>query len=200
MQHMWSFFEQKSVLSEKNGNIVVSSVFGKTDIFVGGFHQSSGYIQTMWRKALRHIRKSESIKTVLMLGLGGGSAVSELQKRFRGCAITVVEWDSEMIGLYRQIHPKNAPITVLEGDATIIVPQTVDVFDLIIVDLFKGNETPKDLGDHPMVRAIARCVAPEGCCILNAFVSLDLPQIFDEHFSQVERWTYKFNTLVLYRK
>ena len=200
MQHMWSFFYQKSVLSEKNGNIVVSSVFGKTDIFVGGFHQSSGYIQTMWRKALRHIRKSESIKTVLMLGLGGGSAVSELQKRFRGCAITVVEWDSEMIGLYLQIHPKNAPITVLEGDATIIVPQTVDVFDLVIVDLFKGNETPKDLGDHPMVRAIARCVAPEGYCILNAFVSLDLPQIFDEHFSQVERWIYKFNTLVLYRK
>src|SRR3989338_2034256 len=86
---MWNIFSQKSISSEKNGKIMVLSTFGKTDVFVGGFHQSSGYIQKMWRKALRHVPRSASIKTVLMLGLGGGSAVRELQNRFRGCAITV---------------------------------------------------------------------------------------------------------------
>ena len=197
---MWNIFNQKTIGSEKNGKIVVRSTFGKTDIFVGGFHQSSGYIQTMWRKALKQIPKSAPIKTVLMLGLGGGSAVRELQKRFQGCAITVVEWDQEMISLYRQLNPKNAPIVILEGDATVIVPSMEDTFDLVIVDLFKGNETPKELGNDRMASAIADCVANGKYCILNAFVSLSLPEIFEKYLFQERRWMYKFNTLVLYKK
>ena len=177
---------------------MVLSTFGKTDVFVGGFHQSSGYIQKMWRKALRHVPRSASIKTVLMLGLGGGSAVRELQNRFRGCAITVVEWDPEMIALYHELHPNNAPITILEGDATVLVPALTDHFDLVIVDLFKGNETPKELADHPMISAIVRTVVPGGYCLLNAFVSLSLLPVFGEHFSHQETWKYKFNTLALY--
>lgn len=196
---MWNIFNQKTIASEKNGKIVVLSTFGKTDVFVGGFHQSSGYIQRMWRKALKHVPRVAPMKTVLMLGLGGGSAVRELQRRFRGCAITVVEWDPEMVALYHELNPSNEPITILEGDATVLVPAMSQKFDLVIVDLFKGNETPKQLGDHPMVSAIANTVAPDGYCLLNAFVSLDLPQVFDQHFSRVEMWKYKFNTLLLYR-
>lgn len=197
---MWSFFDQKTIPSEKNGKIVVLSTFGKTDVFVGGFHQSSGYIQIMWRKALRHVPRKFPVKTVLMLGLGGGSAVGELQKRYQNCAITVVEWDPEMVALYHQLHPKNAPITVIEGDAMVIVPALPHTFDLVIVDLFKGNETPTALGGHAMIQAIARTVAPGGYCLLNAFVSLGLLPVFDEHFSPENVWKYKFNTLALYRK
>ena len=195
---MWNIFDRKTIVSEKNGTIVVQSTFAQTDVFVGGFHQSSGYIQKMWRKALKHIPRSATVKTVLMLGLGGGSAVRELQDRFRGCAITVVEWDPAMIALYHELHPKSAPIVILEGDATILIPSMAQKFDLVIVDLFKGNETPAQLGDHPMVQAIANVVAPNGFCLLNAFVSLNLPSIFDQHLSRVEMWKYKFNTLVLY--
>ena len=198
MLRMWSFFEQKSVSSAKNGKIVVVSLFGRVSLFVNGFHQSSGYIQTMWRRALRHVPRKFRAKRVLMLGLGGGSAVHELQRRYRNCAITVVEWDPEMIALYHQLHPKNAPIRILESDATVIVPALTEQFDLVIVDLFKGNETPKELGDHPMVEAISRCVAPGGYCLLNAFVSLNLPEVFDTHFKRVGTWKYQFNTLLLY--
>lgn len=196
---MWNIFNQRTIASEKNGKIVVLSTFGKTDVFVGGFHQSSGYIQRMWRKALKHVPRTASIKTVLMLGLGGGSAIHELQNRCSGCAITVVEWDPNMIALYHDLHPNNDPITILEGDATILIPAMREKFDLVIVDLFKGNETPKQLGDHPMVGAIANVVAPNGYCLLNAFVSLHLLPVFDEHFSQCDQWTYKFNTLALYK-
>ncbi len=195
---MWNIFNQKTMTSEKNGKIVVCSTFGKSDVFVGGFHQSSGYIQRMWRKALKHVPRSVPIKTVLMLGLGGGSAVRELQKRFHDCVITVIEWDPAMIGLYYELNPNNEPITILEGDATALVPAMAVKFDLVIVDLFKGNETPKQLGDHPMVKAIASVVAPNGYCLLNAFVSLSLLPVFDQHLSRVEMWKYKFNTLLLY--
>lgn len=197
---MWNIFGQRSIPSERNGKIVVLSTFGKTDVFVGGFHQSSGYIQTMWRKALKHVPRSAPVKTVLMLGLGGGSAVRELQSRFRGCAISVIEWDPAMIELYHELNPNNEPITILEGDATVLVPAMTQKFDLVIVDLFKGNETPKQLGDHPMVKAITDVVAPNGYCLLNAFVSLNLLPVFDEHIPRQESWVYKFNTLVLYQK
>lgn len=175
-------------------------MLGKTDVFVDGFYQSSGYVRQMWRKALWHVPHMAPVKTVFMLGLGGGSAVRELRRKFRGCAITVVEWDPEMVALYHELNPNSEPITVLEGDATVLVPAMSQKFDLVIVDLFKGNETPKQLGDHPLVSAIANAVAPDGYCLLNAFVSLDLPRVFDQHLSRVEMWRYQFNTLLLYRK
>ncbi len=196
---MW-FFDQKRIASAKNGEIVVNSFLGTSDIFVGGFHQSSGYIQRMWRKALRHVPRKMPIQRVLMLGLGGGSAVALLRRRFPGCAVTVVEWDPEMIALYRELHRKDDETTICEGDAFVVIPGLQETFDLVIVDLFKGNETPGQLGSPEFIKEIRRVLAPNGHCLLNAFVSLGLISAFGEHFSLQETWKFQFNTLALYRE
>ncbi|MFA6018358.1 MAG: methyltransferase domain-containing protein [Patescibacteria group bacterium] len=196
MNSLFSFTKKKS---EKNGSILAYRLFGKTSIFVHGFDQSTDYIVFMWREALGHLPKTFSAKSVLMLGLGGGSAIKEIRHCFPGCKITVVEWDPVMIDLYHNIHKEEDPISIIQGDASVVVPAMTEKFDLVLVDLFTGNVTPKELRSASMVSAISHVTHLNGFCILNAFVSLDLLPVFDQHFSRKDTWEYKFNTLVLYK-
>jgi len=196
---MNKFFGRVRIPSEKNGEIDIHYILGQTFLFVDNYHQSTHYISIMWRKALRHVPKSFEARKVLMLGLGGGSAVREIARRFSGCEITVVEWDPQMIALYHEIHSNDKPITIIEADASVAVPAMTEKFDLVLVDLFKGNVTPPELAGHEMVQAIADVLSPNGFCLLNAFVSPQLVPVFDQHFTRQEMWKYQFNTLVLYR-
>lgn len=154
----------------------------------------------MWRHAFRHLPQTFSAQRILMLGLGNGCALGELRKRFADCAITVVEWDPVMIDLYREIHTTDKPITILEGDASIIVPQLNEIFDLVVIDLFTGNATPPELQSAKMLSALTRVTTLNGYCILNAFASLNLIPLFDAHFSRNDAWEYQYNTLALYTR
>lgn len=196
MNSIFSFTKKKS---EKNGDIHIHRIFGKASVFVDGFDQSTDYIVTMWHEAFAHLPRTFSAKSVLMLGLGGGSAVKGILNRFPGCEITVVEWDPIMIDIYHDIHKEEESISIIHGDASIVVPAMTETFDLVLVDLFTGNVTPKELRSALMVRAISDVIHPNGFCILNAFVSLDLLPVFGQYFSQKDTWEYKFNTLALYK-
>ncbi len=197
---MFPFFGQKKIASEKNGEIVLKYGFGETEVFVDGYHQSTAYVEIMWEEALKRLPTSFSAKRVLMLGLGGGCAIQSIQRRFLHCDVTVIEWDPEMIAIYKHLHPNQRPIVILQGDAIALVPAMNETFDLVLVDLFKGNVTPSALASDTMIDAIARIVDMNGYCLLNAFVSLDLPAFFDRHFRQIDQWTYSFNRLLLYRR
>jgi len=196
MNTIFGFTRKKS---EKNGNIFVHCLFGKSSVFVNGFDQSTDYIVFMWREAFRHLPEAFSAQSVLMLGLGGGSAIKEIRNRFPGCEITVVEWDQAMIDIYHKIHKGENPISIVLGDASVVVPAMTETFDLVLVDLFTGNVTPKELRSADMVGAISDVTRSTGFCILNAFVSLDLLPVFDQHFLRKDTWKYRFNTLALYK-
>lgn len=191
----------KTVLpSEKNGLIDVRYTFGKGEVYVDGYDQSTGYIDAMWQKALHRVPKSLSPKRILMLGLGGGSAIAKIQKQFPECTLTVVEWDPVMVSIYQNLHTQNKPLSLLQGDAMEIVPALQETFELVIVDLFTGNKTPEALASHEMVGAIAHVVSQDGFCLLNAFSSLNLPPVFDAHFTRDQEWIYQYNHLFLYKK
>lgn len=192
-------FGQKNIESDKNGPITVRYSFGKPGLFVGGYDQSTDYTHIMWRRAIKHVPRRAAIKNVLMLGLGGGSAVPEFSKRFPGCALTVVEWDPAMIKLYRELYPHHPASHIIEGDALKVVPALTEKFDLVIVDLFKGSVTPPELADVPMITAIKNVMAPNGYCILNGFKTPGLGAAFARELAQTSDWTFKYNHLYLYR-
>lgn len=194
------FFGKTALPSEKNGLIDVRYSFGKAEVYVDGYDQSTGYVDGMWQKALHHVPKSPAPNHILMLGLGGGSAIAYIQKQFPTSKLTVVEWDPVMIALYHGIHSQNKPISLLRGDAMEVVPALQETFELVVVDLFTGNKTPEALASHKMVHAIAQVVTPNGFCLLNAFSSLNLPAVFDAHFMRDQEWIYRYNHLFLYRK
>lgn len=196
---MRKFFGTTRLSSAKNGEIVIHYYFWSPAVFVNGYDQSTDYTGDMWRRALRRLPQVFQAKKVLMLGLGLGSALKFIQRRFRGCQITVVEWDPVMIELYRELYKQHLNIKIIEGDATVIVPKLGDTFDLVLVDLFKGNVTPAELARDKFVRAIASTLTPTGYCLLNAFVSLELFPVFEYHLKQIDSWKYEHNSLALFK-
>jgi len=195
---MRKLFGHTVIPSEKNGRIDVHYFFGRPYVFVDGYHESTHYTGAMWRQALGHLPDEFDAKRILMLGLGGGSAVRSLLRKFKNCELVIVEWDPAMIQIYKEIYGDLEHVTIIEGDATVIVPAMTEKFDLVLVDLFKGSVTPPELGSDEMVQAIANVLTENGYCLLNAFKSLDLPEVFDRHFTQIELWHYQFNMLLLY--
>ena len=57
----------------------------------------------MWRKAVRRVPSTARIESVLLLGLGGGSAINEVHTRFPIAQIAVLEWDPVMVNLAHEL-------------------------------------------------------------------------------------------------
>ena len=191
------FSRERVVSSLRNGAITVRTFLGKPEVFVAGYDQSTPYMRTLWHKALRQL-PSANINRVLMLGLGIGASLPEIRKRFPAALITVVDWDPVMVGLFREFYPSDAA-EILEGDAAEIVPQLSRHFELVLVDLYTGQQPAAILYKDDMVRSIAEVLTPNGFCILNAFADLSLLSIFERQLKHLKTWKYRYNNLALYQ-
>lgn len=192
-------FGKEITQSSRNGTIVVRRWFGIPGIFVDGYDQSTSYIRTMWRKALRRVPRS-GVKRVLMLGLCGGVGVQPIRRRFRGAALTVIDWDPEMIALFYRVNPRASSITIICGNAFVEMPKLTEQFDLVIVDLFKGKSPAPELTTDAAIACIGSVMAPRGRCVVNSFSTPEVLTAFDRTMMRKSTWRYRFNTLALYEK
>lgn len=172
-------------------------LFGKWDVYVDGTHESTSYLTEMWVLALRHVPESAPIKRILMLGLALGSNIQPLQRRFPGCHVTIVEWDPEMIRLYREVGPKNASIEILEGDAAIVVPGLKEPYDLIVADMFTGPNVGAPMRQEAFYGQLARLTKPTGFLLVNYYANPELAEMLRPRFDNLETWTWHTNHLVL---
>lgn len=190
--------EYRVLPSRRNGDVTLKTFWGTAEVFVGGFDQSTKYIRLMWRQALRRAPVKD-VKAVLMLGLGIGAALPEIHNRYPRVKITVVEWDPVMIKLFRQFNPE-VEVEILAGDALEIIPSLTRQFDLILIDLYKGNEPAPILYKPKLIREIAKLLAPQGVCLLNVFASEALITAFKQELKFVKAWKYRFNHLAMYQR
>lgn len=187
--------------SEKNGTIFARRRFGIWGMLVNGYDQSTGYIRTMWRKALARIPDYARAKRILVLGLGAGSMIDALHARFPGCHVTAIEWDPEMLILAKRMRlykPGHAP-QVLIGDAYEILPTLRQTYDLVIFDLYRGHEPEPRLAEPAFQQAVQRLVKHSGFFLVNVFETPALLEKTDAFFTRIDTWRYRFNTLALYR-
>jgi spermidine synthase len=195
---MFSFLSTTVLHSERNGKISVVRGFRRPEIEVDGYLQSGTYMKNLWRAALRRV--GVPVKHVLLLGLGGGSAICEIHRRFPGCQIVVVEWDEVMIELAHRLRlfPANLVRRIILGDAVEVLPQLDQQFDLVLIDLFTGGTPEPRLSTTEMVGSIIRTIAPAGRVILNAFANVQLIHALAQQLDFVLMWKYKINHLALY--
>jgi len=188
-------------LSEKNGEIIVEKFLWQTRIIVGHTEQSGPYVRDMWRKAIRRISKKHPIKQVLLVGLGGGNAVLEIQKRFKKAHITVIEWDQVMVEIAKkfQMLSHSQPTEIIIGDAALIIPDLSRRFDLIILDAFTGNNPEKKLVEENILISLRNLLEIDGYLMVNVFRHAELLYSFKKVFSFYNKWRYKANTLGLFR-
>ena len=192
-------FNQEIITSPHNGEIVIRRRFGVPSVFVDGYDQSTDYIRTMWRQALRHVPR-RGVTSVLMLGLCAGAGVNEIHRRFRGAEVTVIDWDPVMIELFHKLNPRARPVHIIEGDAFTELPRLNSKFDVVVIDLFKGKDPAPQLMDDAAIEKIVKVLSDGGCCIVNAFATPGVIEAFDRHLMRLGKWQYRFNTYAVYRK
>ena len=131
-----------------NGKIsVVKSLGFGTYLQVGNLTQSGGVVSGIWKKTLLKIKTLiNEPQNILILGLGGGSCAKLSRKLWPYSIITGVDFDKTIVELgvkYLDLGKDSAEIVV--SDAFEFVEKAVrnkNVYDLITVDLFVGQEFP----------------------------------------------------------
>lgn len=129
----------ETVSSPYNGQIKVTKFRGKYSVWVSGFEQSGPvYVEKIWRRALRHSGLSR-IVNVLILGLGCGSLVKLISKKWPKAKITGVEIDPVMISLGKKYFnlEKFKNLKIIQDDAK---KQKLSGYDLIICDAYLGGK------------------------------------------------------------
>lgn len=180
MRNLVDFLSGTKVLEEVrspiNGKIEVikSFAFG-TYIKVGGLTQSGGVVCNIWETALKRVKpRMTRVRNVLILGLGGGNAAKLVRKYYRDeLEITGVDIDSLMVELGKKFFELSKyNVKVIIKDAYDFVKMTKgkslkSKYDLILVDLYIGDEFPKKFESQSFIKSIKTILAPNGLVVFN---------------------------------
>lgn len=199
-----------------SGDILVKEQLGSLTLEVQGIIQSGGIVKGIWEKALKKVRSTKSIpkesreagevRSVLILGLGGGTVVQLIKSKWSEAEITAIEIDPEIIKIGKRFFNLNRfkDLKIVNADAIEFVGVCVDVsiheyknalgttprkFDLIIVDLYLGKKFLKKAESEKFLKNVKRLLVPDGVAIFNRLRN-DKKENFENqlrgNFSQVD--------------
>ncbi len=159
----------KTYHSDFNGEIKLIRFADDLRLDVGGLTQSGNVMVGIFDIGLKHLLpKDYRPESVLLLGLGGGSVIKYLRRRYPRARLTAVEIDPVMIDIARRhFHIKQVRnLKIVNEDAVKFIKETKEKFGLILVDCYQGHQTPpgfddvrvlakmKSLGDHLLINRL----------------------------------------------
>ena len=168
-----NFFGVRSIeksSSKYNREIDVIKGQGQVRIVVGNFTQSGRFVDQIWRGGLKQIqRNSNPPKSVLIIGLGGGTVANLIQDIWPTISITGIEIDAEMVRLGKKYLglKETKRLNVIIGDALQVVPQLKKEFDLILVDVYIGGKIPARVQGNQFTNSVLKLLSPGGTVIFN---------------------------------
>ena len=166
--------------SKINGQIEVrEDIFGKRGIFVNKLSQSGHLVERLWQKPIKRVISFRfSVKSCLILGAGAGSVAKVIHKFFPEAKILGVEIDPMMIKLGKKYFNlstvKNLEIKICDAISTINHKQslllrnqssTINQFDLILVDIYLGDEVPEKAKADEFIMRVKKSLSPSGMAI-----------------------------------
>lgn len=148
---------------------------GKTLLNTKNTNYSYGSLQTVLKKGLLTIGKSEigKMDSILVLGVAGGSVVKTLITDFEFTkSITGVELDAEIIEIANAYFDldKVSNFKCIIDDAEQFVATNKDLYDLIIIDIFKDTEMPEFLFQQSFLNDIKQILHKNGYIIFNIMI------------------------------
>jgi spermidine synthase len=143
---------------------------GRLALFVDGVVQSVAAegreVEGYWAALLPSVRP----RRALVLGLGGGTVVHLLRRRFGELAVVGVDDDGEVLALARaELALEQPGLAVVEGDAFAYVAACRERFDYICVDLFRGGRLERGILARPFLRKLKALATPGAEIVLNLF-------------------------------
>lgn len=113
----------------------------------------------------------EKPRSVLMLGLAGGTSLRTLRHLLPACRFTAIDIDGEIVHLARRhMALDQTGVEVVIADAYAWLRKNRRTFDVVIDDVYLAGRTdvfrPHDM-DRPLLENLRRCVAPGGVLAVN---------------------------------
>lgn len=102
---------------------------------------------------------------ILMLGTAAGSLVHFLRHHYPRSEITTVDIDSAFIEQLLQkklLPPADARLNYVHADAAQFISNCKQRYDLILVDIFSGSQSPAWLLEKASINNLRRLLAPQG--------------------------------------
>jgi spermidine synthase len=123
-------------------------------------------------------------RRALVLGLGGGTVVQLLHRRFGPLPVVGVERDPEVLALAREQFGLELPgLAIVEADAFDYLDDCQERFDYICVDLFQGGQLQRAVIGRPFLRRLRELIRPGGEIAINLF----LDRRADSHLQRIAR-------------
>ncbi|MDO7853817.1 spermidine synthase [Hymenobacter convexus] len=170
-QKLLSYFfpQTRKIRSEFNGDLEVTVANGRKVLDSLNANYSYGSLQRILKFALSQLDLAP-VCHVLLLGLGGGSAVATLQLDFdfKG-RITAVDIDPVVIRIAREEFGiiESEQLQIVCADAFTFVKTQPEQYELIIIDLFIDNQVPDKFMAPAFWRYIRQRARPGGHLIFN---------------------------------
>lgn len=189
----------RMVQSEVSGRLEVGWIEGKKVLNCRRVNYSYGGLQKALNYGLDQI-PLKSVSSVLVLGMGGGSVIESLRKKFKySKPIVAVELDPVII----QIAEEDFEITryknleVVCADALTFIKTTDQKFDLTIVDLFIAENVPKEFYSKSFWQDIESRTNKNGKVLFNAGIELS-DSVRDTFLNNLPKeFTYDIHTDVM---
>jgi len=136
--------------------------------------------------------KADELESLLLLGLGGGSAISIIRKTGHPMAhVTAVELDTEILSLAGQhfgMHP-GAGLRLVHADARVFLQEAPDAaYSAIIDDLFIDTSKPEFTRNPAYIENLHRVLQASGLLVIN-FMAKDTAAASDFIRHYTERFT-----------
>jgi spermidine synthase len=199
-----SFFYPITVYNKSSNiskSLEVTLYNGKTLLNTKNTNYSYGSLQSVLKKGLLTIGQSEISKmdSVLVLGVAGGSVVKTLITDFKFTkSITGVELDPEIIEIANSYFDldKVTNFKCIIDDAEQFVATSKELYDLIIIDIFKDTEMPEFLFQERFINSVKQRLNKNGFIIFNMML-LDISKKdkIEKYLNHFEAQNYSKNVL-----
>ena len=134
---------------------------------------SYGALHEVMDAGLARVRADRSLP-VLVLGLGGGSVIELLRKKYGYYGrITAVELDASIIDIAKNEFgiEQNQPLEIICNDAEAYVKSATEKFGLVIIDLFLDLEVPRQFFSEDFWINVSRLLEKNAKVLFNAGVN-----------------------------
>ena len=151
--------------------IEVREIFGQKKLDINGYPQSGLNYRKCWRAIFRraNIETFRENGKALVLGLGGGDVAKILDDLKPRWKVTFVEIEPEIVAVAFKYFGVGETKTrkMIVADAKRYMNHNLESCDLIVIDLYNGDEVPAFVCSPIFLKEIAKSLRQEGVAVFN---------------------------------
>lgn len=160
----------RKVKSKYSGTLEITWHNGKKHLNTKNANYSYGSLQAILKFGLQKIDLN-LIRSILLLGLGGGSVIETLRQDFNyQKQITAVDIDPIIIEIAKTEYQieNNSNTSIICEDAIQFLEKNTTRFDLIIIDLFIDTKVPEPFLELSFWEQVIHSKSVNGIIVFNA--------------------------------